>query len=220
MKIAILSANLGSFDKPIEPIVQDKPKGVDEITYHLFTDQDFPPIVGLTPRLQYRIPKLFGYEMFPDYDYYIWLDGSMSLQRPDSVEWFLEQCSGAQAAFFSHPWRNSIQEEVNHIEDYLLKGNDYITSRYKGGLHKEMMEVINEDKAYSDDWLFTSTAFIYKNCEEVHDLMMFWWYYQSRYFTCDQVALPYAIHRSGIDCNIINENQFKISYLSLVSKHK
>ena len=122
MKVAILSANLGNFDTPIDPVKQDLPEGV-EIAFHRFTDEDFPPITGLTPRFQYRIPKMFGWQMFPGYDIYIWLDASMSLQRSDSVKWLLDQLGEADVAFFKHPWRKTIKEEVNHIEEYLKKGN-------------------------------------------------------------------------------------------------
>src|ERR1035437_88783 len=100
MRIAILSANLGGFDTtPQEPVKQDL-----AVTFHRFTDKDFPPIIGLSSRFQYRIPKMFGWQMFPGYDIYIWLDSSMSLQRSDSVQWLLDQLGNADMAFFKHPW--------------------------------------------------------------------------------------------------------------------
>lgn len=220
-KIAILSANLGEFDKTAkDPVKQDLPENVSEITFHRFTDEDFPPITGLTPRMQYRLPKLFGWEMFPGYDAYIWLDSSMSLQRPDCVKWFFEQIQEADAAFFRHPQRGKISEESDHIEEKLKINHWYITPRYKNGLHKEMVEKANKDITFHDNDLYASTAFIYWNTPRVHDMMQDWWYYQSRYFTCDQVALPYAIHRSKIKVNKIMDNLFKIGYLSLVSHHK
>src|SRR3990167_3032462 len=109
-KIAILSCNLGNFDKVIKPVDQELPDGIEQIDYHCFTDSDFPPITGLTPRLQYRIPKLFGWQMFPDYDYYIWLDGSMSFTREDSAKWYMGKLGNADMAVFKHPWRKTIQE--------------------------------------------------------------------------------------------------------------
>lgn len=215
MKIAVLTANLGSFDNLIGMMNQNI-----DADYHVFTDTNFPPITGLTPRLQYRIPKLFGWEMVPDYDIYIWLDGSMSLQYKDSVQWLLEQLGDADMAVFAHPWRWTIEEEVNHIEEKLKEGNKYITSRYQNGLHKEMFEIIKEDKSYLDNMLFASNVFVYRNNEKVQEMMKSWWYYQSRYFTCDQVAMPYVIDKSELDINIIADNVFKTPYVSLVSKHK
>lgn len=219
MKIAILTANFGNFDTPVNPVSQALSQEID-IEFHRFTDEDFPPITGLTSRLQYRIPKLFGWEMFPGADIYLWHDSSMSLQHEDSVKWFLEQLGDKDMAVFKHPWRKTAKEETDHIEEYLNKGNAYISSRYKNGLHKEQYREISKDISYVDDKLYTSTAFIYRNTRKVQDAMKLWWYYQSRYFTCDQIVLPYVIHKAGLDINVIQENQFKSPYISLVSHHK
>lgn len=213
-KVAILSANLNSFDKVVEPVKQ---KGID-FTYHCFTDEDFPPITGLTPRLQYRIPKMFGWQMFPRYDYYIWLDGSLAITRDDAVKWFLEELGSADIAVFKHPTRKTIQEECDHIEDHLQKGKPYITSRYKNGLHKGQLADIKLDKDYTDDHLYASTAFIYKNSRKVRKTLSYWWSHQSRYYTCDQLAFTYAL--KDLNVKVIEENPFKASHLTHASKHK
>lgn len=215
MRVAILTAILGDFDTPVDP-VQQKIDG--EVVFHRFTDKDFPPIASMDPRFQYRIPKMFGWEMFPGYDYYIWLDGSFSFDRWDSAQWFLDQIGDAEAAFFKHPWRNTAQEETDHIEEYLQKGDKYITPRYRNGLHKEQMAKILFDQGYIDDKLYTSTAFIYKNNAKVHQSFKTWWQHTSRYFTVDQIALPYVTR--FLKVNVINQNQYKCKYLKLVSEHK
>ena len=220
MTIAILTANLGQFDTPVDPVTQDLPPGVDAIKFHRFTDANFPPITGLTPRFQYRIPKLFGWQMFPGYDVYIWLDASMSLQNPNSVKWFLNQLEDTDMALFKHPWRNTIKEEVDHIDQKLQESNKYITSRYKNGLHKEQYQEILKDKTYVDDRLYASTAFIYRNTQQVRNLMKDWLFSSARYFTCDQVALPYVVFKAGLKVNVINQDQYHIPYLTLVSRHQ
>lgn len=213
MKTIILTANLGNFDIPVDPAKQNTPS-----EFCRFTDENFPPIAGLTPRLQYRIPKMFGWQMLPGYDIYIWLDGSFSFTREDSVEWFLEQLGDDDMALFRHPWRKTIKEETDHIEEYLKKGDKYITPRYKNGLHKEQYADIMSDPNFKDEFLFTSTAFIYRDSEKVRDAMRLWWLHTSRYFTVDQIALPYVT--KDLDINMILENQYKIPYLTMVSKHK
>jgi len=220
MKIAILSANLNNFDTPVDPIPQETPKGFTEILFHRYTDKDFLPITGLTPRLQYRIPKLFGWEMMSGYDYYLWLDGSMSLIRPDAVKWFLENLGDSDIALFKHPWRNNIKEESDHIEEKLLQKGRYITSRYKNGLHKEQLAECLKDPGFKDNVLYTSTSFIYRNNRKVQNAMKLWWYYQSRYFTCDQIVLPYITYKTKLKVSVINEDQYKSSYISITSKHK
>lgn len=216
MKLAILSANLNSFDKIVEPVDQILPKGIDQIDYHCFTDSDFAPITGLTPRFQYRIPKFMGWQM-QEADYYIWLDGSMSFTREDCAEWFMEQLGNADFAVFKHPWRNSIKEEADHIEEHLQQGKPYITKRYMNGLHKEQLKDIHLDDDYKDNHLYASTAFIYKDSEEVRDALRLCFLHQARYYTCDQLAFTYALKDLAV--NMIKDNPFKCKYLEHVSKH-
>jgi hypothetical protein len=213
-EVAILSCILGDFDTPVDPAEQNV-----STVFHRWTDENFPPITGLTPRLQYRIPKLFGWQMFPGYDYYIWLDGTFSLTRLDSVQWFLEQLEDNDIAFFDHPDRHSIKEEVDHIEDHLQKGKPYITARYKNGLHKEQYEEIQK-YAYEDNKLYASTCFIYRNNFKVQNFMQEWWAQQSRYFTCDQVVLPFLLDSYKLKVKTFDEHIYKTKYMERVSTHR
>lgn len=213
MKTIILTANLGDFDTPVDPVRQ-----TTHVSFCRFTDENFPPVTGLTPRLQYRLPKMFGWQFMPGYDVYIWLDGSFSLPRGDSVEWLLEQLGDVDMALFKHPWRNTIQEETDHIEEHLRAEKPYITSRYKNGFHQEQLADIKLDKDYVDDRLFTSTAFVYRDSEPVRDALRMWWLHTSRYFTVDQLALPYVTR--NLKVNVIEDNQYKTPYLELVSRHE
>ena len=219
MKVCVLTANLNNFDTPVDPVKQSVGHG-----FHRFTDENFPPIKGLTPRFQYRIPKLFGWQFKTGYDYYIWLDGSVSLTHKDSIQWLLDKCYGYDFAVFNHPSRKTIKEEVDHLESYLTrkagtkKGQDYLIDRYENGLHKEQLEDITNDKDYTDDRLFASTTFVYKDSEHVRDVLRLWWLHQSRYYTCDQVVLPYILKDSAV--NIIKEDPFNNKYTKRVSEHK
>lgn len=199
MTAAVLSANLGNFDTPHQPITQ---LGINYLQ-HTFTDEDFPPITGLTPRFQYRIPKIFGWQIFPGRQYYLWMDAAFTLATPDSLKWFVDRIGNNDFAFFAHPNRNTIREEVDHIEEQLnkkgkTKGSRYLLDRYENGLHKEQYTDICLDKDYVDDALYHSGVFIYKDSEHTRDVMRLWWMHQSRYWTCDQVALPYILKDSAV----------------------
>ena len=218
--VCILTANLGDFDTAVDPTPQTT---TIPYKFHRFTDKNFPPIMGLTPRFQYRIPKMFGWQMYPSFDYYIHLDASVTLKRPDSLQYYLDQLGDADMAFFKHPQRSSIQEEVNHIDDYLTRrrgtkrGQDYMIRRYENGLHKEQWADIQLDKDFVDDKLYASTGFIYRDSERVRDALRLWFLHQARYFTCDQIALPYAV--KDLEVNTMNEPIFKSGHISLVSQH-
>lgn len=212
MSVCILTANLGNFDTPVDPVGQ-----LVSHDFYRFTNNDFPPIAGLTPRLQYRIPKTHGWEMKPDYSYYLWLDGSVTLKRKDCLAWYLEQLGGNDIAFFRHPNRTTIREEVQYLE--VRKDHPYIKSRYENGLHREQLVDIYKTE-YEDDRLFASTAFIYRNTKSVQEMLKEWLYTSVRYFTCDQVALPYLCWKYDLNVTEINMDPFKNPYLTVVSRHK
>lgn len=215
MKVQILQANLGDFDHPVDPVKQNTEH---EVSFHRFTDDNFPPITGLTPRLQYRIPKCFGWHMVPGADVYIWLDGSVSFERPDCVQWYMSQLGDNDIGFFKHPSRRNVRQEVEHIEEHLRLGKPYITSRYKNGLHREFLDrILNE--GYKDRVLYASTAFIYRNTSPVQRALEDWWALGSRYFSCDQIQLPWVLWKHKLKVKIFDEYIYKSGYISLVSKH-
>ena len=209
MSVIILTANLGGFDTPVDPVEQTV-----AADFRRFTDENFPPITGLTPRLQYRIPKTHAWQMVPDYDYYIWLDGSASFQREDCVRWFLNQLGNGDIAFFKHPHRGTIKQEVEYIEEHLEQKKPYITSRYNGGLHREFLTAIQRE-GYPDHTLYASTAFIYRNTPRVQRALANWWGQGSRWFTCDQVQLPYILWRDKLDVRVLDEPLYEAEHLTL-----
>lgn len=222
MNIAITTCILGDFDKPVDPVGQQGPPHF----FYRWTDGDFPPVVGLTPRLQYRIPKTHAWQMLPNYDAYVWLDGSLSFEHPESLNYYLGQLGDNDIAFFAHPHRHSISEEVVYIDSYLnreqgtRRGQDYIISRYKNGGHiEQLMEALNDD-SFVDNQLFHSGTFIYRNSPKVQEFMKDWLYSSVRHFTCDQVALPWLLHRHQLKVATMDEPIYKTRHVSLVSSHR
>lgn len=207
-KVAVLSCVLGGYDTPVDPVPQDIP-----IDFHRWTDENFPPIAQWDPRLQYRIPKTHGWEMYPGFDYYIWIDGSVTMTEPYSASWYRQSLGDGDIALFAHPTRKTIAEEVFHIEDHLRRGKSYITDRYRNGLHGDQPQFSENDPVYA------STAFIYRNTPKVQAALRDWWYYQSRYYTCDQVNLTYALQKHKLDIRILEGEVFKSPHALLQSKH-
>jgi len=214
-KICLITANMGNFDRVEEPIKQSIP-----VDFYRFTDDNFPPrYCAMTPRLQARLVKLFGWQMIPNYDYYIWVDSSLTITNPDAVKWLLKQCSGVDMAFFKHPDRDTIQEEYDFIKKKIEEGNYYLCPRYTNELLDEQLAEIKADKGFTDNLLIASGVFIYKNNPKVHNLMKEWWYHTSRYHIVDQLGLPYAIYKSECKVNIIKEHYMKNPYLKYIG-HK
>ena len=209
MRVAVISVNFGNFDKEVVHVKQSI-----SCDYFHYTDKNFTRrFNAMTPRLQARLVKLFSWQIVPDYNYYIWVDSSCFLPNKNSVKWFIDNCNGVDMAFFKHPDRNSVQEEADYLEKRLKMKCSYITSRYENEYVKEQMKEIINDKNFIDNSLFATTAFIYKNCSKVHDMMKDWWYHTSRYHICEQLSLPYVIFKNNIKIKVIPDNYLKTKYL-------
>lgn len=205
MRVAVVSANFGNFEKPIND---------GRIT---IAEKEFPlRDKSMTPRLQARIVKTHMWQFVPGYDYYLWIDSSCKLTSENSVKWFLEQLGDNDIAVFKHPRRNTVQEEADFLKRRLEleaegKKQKYIIPRYENedidGQLAEVMPMQN---------LYASTAFIYKNSREVRVAMKHWWYHISRYHSIDQLSFPWCI--KDLKVNIIQENYLKCDYIEAVRK--
>ena len=209
--VGLLTANLGGFDTVVPPVEQ---VGVTA-TWHLFTDQNFPPRVrSLSARMQARIPKCFGHEMVPLHDVYLWVDASLHVSKPDTAAWFVDQLGNNEMALFLHPWRATIHEEAAYIRQKIADGNHYLTARYAGEDIDGQMAEIARDRAYVDDVLYASTAFAYRPTFRVTSALKEWWYHISRYHSVDQLALPYVVRHLLV--SQIAEPVYKASHLTMV----
>ena len=213
-EIAVITANTGKFEK--ERVWTEQTVSCD---FHKFTDDTFPPRkAALTPRLQARIPKMFAWQLVPDYKYYIWVDSSMSVPSSDMAKWFLEKLGDYDAVFFKHPKRTTLASEAEFIKQKLQEKDYYITPRYANELIDEELAEIQADKDYTDNLLLASTIFMYRNTDTVHTLMKEWWYHTSRYHIIDQLGLPYAIYKSKCNVKILDDNYTKLEHLKHVRK--
>lgn len=219
MKVALLQAALGSLDTLVSPVSQTLLPG-DTLYVRTFTDANFPPRTQtMTPRLQSRIAKMFGYEMTPGYDAYLWVDASFSLQRPDCVAWFMAHLQGADFCTFAHPERSSCAEEAAFIEQKIADGSRYLSDRYRGELVEEQLTAIQQP-GFVDDQLYASMVIGYRNTPSVRAMLREWWVHTSRYHAVDQLALPLVLWQwaSSVRLSVLPGDPFNCPYLTRVRK--
>ena len=214
MKLALVTANLGSFDPAIDNVKQDLPSDV-ALTEVRITDKEFPPRKkSMTPRMQARIVKMHAWQFAPDQDIYLWVDSSCRLARLDSVVWFLEQLGDKDIAVFKHNRRNTIQEEADYLKERLEleaagKKQKYVLDRYENELIDEQLAEIDPNGE-----LYASTAFIFKDSQATRKAMKDWWYHTSRYHSIDQLSFTHAI--KSLKINVIQQDYLKCPYLEYV----
>jgi hypothetical protein len=163
----------------------------------------------LPARLEAKIPKMFGWQLVPNYDLYLWLDGNISLNNPDTIKYLLEQIEGHDIVVIRHHRRPNIRQEVRYLRKGLREQSIYLVTRYNNELWKEQYEEICADKDYIDDLLVIGGIFLYRNTPEVQKMMKEWWYHVSRYNVQDQISFPYVLKKSGIKIKVLDHDYTK-----------
>lgn len=205
-----------------QAVIQVSLGGMDNITpqpnYFLFTDENFPPRKSLTPRLQAKIPKMFGWQLVPGYDSYLWLDGNITLTR-EGQEHLTKELEGHDIVVLRHPTRPNIRQEVRYTRKGINQQSIYMLNRYQNEYLKELYEIIERDKDYVDDLLVIGGIFLYRNTPEVQEMMKEWWYYVTRYIVQDQISFAYVLKKSGLKVKVLNDD-FKDCKWITIKGHK
>jgi len=212
-RIAIIRANCGGFDQ-LHPCAKQDVDGVETI---IFDDGGFPPREkAMTARMQARLPKILGWMYEPGFDYYLWVDASFAIESPKCVSWFLEKLGTRDMVVFKHPDRNTVKEEIEYIEKRIADGNKYLTDRYEGEYGDEQACYLLKEE-YDDVHLFATCAIFYRNPEKIktlRDTMLEWWAHTSAFHLVDQTSLPYAIWKHQCKVAIVDNNIYKIPYIT------
>jgi len=211
--MCVVSANLGNFDAPLPHVAQEWVG----VSYALFTDVNMPPRPkAMTPRLQAKIPKMFAWDMRPDFESYLWIDASLCLSKPDSAAWFLEQLGTNDIVVFRHPHRKTIHEEAAFVRRKIEESHPYLVSRYAGEDIDGQIRAIERDPFYVDDHLYNAGAFCYRPTEKIKAAMTEWWVHTTRFHCIDQLAFSYVLRHCAV--SVINEKIHEASHLAWTRK--
>lgn len=209
MKILIISANMGS--KATNTIA---PQSVP-FDFIRLDDSNFPVRQNaMHPRLVGKIPKMMAWDLYPGYDVYLWIDAPFSFKKSNSLQWYLDQLGNKEAAFFAHPNRHTIDQELQFMLELMDKGDGYLLQRYEGESMVGQVEgrYLN-DKNFVDDKLFACTSFIYTKKlveNKEYNVMKEWFFHNCMWSVQDQLSLPYLLHKFNVNYNTINEDVYKV----------
>lgn len=216
MTVTVISANLGGIDTPPVHVPQ---VGDGTLRFVMVTDETMPlRTKALLPRMQAKIPKMFGWDLYPGADLYLWLDASFDLAQPGSVQWFVDELGTADLAAFKHPARATLRAEIHHVAAKLAGspragGAQYLIDRYEhedlDGLLKEL-----ERDQLADLPLVNAGAFIYRPTPQIQAAMKQWWYYVTRYHVNDQPGLAASLHVHGCRLHLIHDHIFRTPWLT------
>lgn len=208
MKILISSCMTGG--RCNNSIVSQHPCGADFICYD---GRNFPTRTkAMHPRLLGKIPKMLSWELNPGYDVYIWIDGPFSMKKPDSVKWYLDMLGDKEAAFFKHPNRSTVREEVDFCLSQMKKGDRYLLDRYENEDMENQVNTYLKDKNYIDDKLFACTSFVYSARlvkDKEYNILKEWFHHNCIWSVQDQLSLPYLLQKFNVQYNTINDDVYR-----------
>jgi hypothetical protein len=210
-RIVVISANLGKFS----PTPQNH---VDQnmIVHSIYLDDsNFPPRTkALHPRLQAKIPKMFGSDFAAGYDYIIWCDSTLTFTSVETVWWLLNGIGAADIAFFAHhDGRTSIRQELEFMQQY--DRDSYLEDRYDTEPLEQQVSTYLADPTFVDDKLFSAGLFIYKNKAPVRAMLSDWFTQNARWSVQDQLSLPYVLSKHpNIHYHVLPGNLLDNEYVS------
>jgi hypothetical protein len=213
---AVIQASLGGLDN----LPQHVPQTL-AYDYHLFTDENFPPRHKvMLPRLQAKIPKMFAWQMVPDYDYYLWLDGNLILNDPNTLQYFHDQIQGYDIVGLKHPRMPNVHQEIRYLRKGLREQSRYLVARYDGEFLKEQTVEIEGDKDWVDDLMIIGGIFMYRNTFQVQEMMKQWWYHVSRYNVQDQISFSYCLRKARLKVKVLDYKYDEWEYIKHVGHAK
>ena len=154
-------------------------------------------LLSMHSRLKSKIPKMLEWVSHPNYSHYIWVDSKFTLNN-GIIETLINQLGNAEIGLFNHSHRNSIQSELEFVNNLIEQGNGYLKSRYLGEKMDEQVSNYLKDTTFIDNKLFAAGCFIYskklvENTE--YNLLKEWFFHNNIYSIQDQLSLPYLLHK-------------------------
>jgi hypothetical protein len=187
------------------------PKHIDpSVDYFCFTDQPLwhklntntawkilPfPDPSLDPVRKCRMVKMLPHRFFPEYDYSVWVDGSINII--DDVRALIKQYDHPPMLCFKHPIRSCIYQEGQTCIDVGKDDPSTITKQ---------LTYYKEQGFPEESGLIESNALIRRhNDPNVVKVMEDWWKEVKTHSRRDQLSFPYVIWRNNFSPTIMGDD--------------
>lgn len=201
-KIVVYTAIFNNYDWLKEPVVPSP-----DVDYICFTDNEnltskYWKIVhikeeNLSPSLLNRkIKLLYPYTYFTDYDYSLYVDGSVMMKG--DVGSFLNKYIQDKPVLmnFKHPNNDCIFVEMNRCIKQGRGNSLMLKKQYNAYLSDGMPEHFG---------LSDNKIILRKNCDEGHQLMEEWYWHVCNYSGRDQVCLSYVLWKHNLKYSFFEE---------------
>jgi hypothetical protein len=116
-----------------------------------------------------------------DYDYTIWIDGSIRVFSRFFAEYMVDQAKD-RWAMFKHPWRNCLYDEAEESHDM---------RKYHGEPIMAQAEAYKK-AGMPSNWGFWASGIICRRNDWGDDLNALWWQEHEKWSFQDQISLSYV----------------------------
>jgi GT2 family glycosyltransferase len=142
------------------------------------------------PNRNAKIHKILPHKYFPDKLYSLWIDGSVTIQFPFSVEKLIElYLADSDMALFKHSERHCIYQEANICMQRRLDDPNVI---------KEQIQRYTKDGHPSNAGLGECTILLRRHTEQIKKFNEAWWEEIQHGSKRDQISFSYLTKKMGI----------------------
>lgn len=164
------------------------------------------------PNRNAKIHKILSHKYFPDKMYSLWIDGSVSIEFPFSIERLIEiYLADADIALFKHTERHCIYQEANICIQRRLDDPAII---------KKQIEKYTKDGHPSNAGLGECTILLRRHTEQIKAFNEAWWQEIVAGSRRDQISFSYLARKMGIKIRYFPGHLRSPNYLFTRELHK
>ena len=214
MNIAVYTVIIGKFDR----LKSIKSEFKNQADYYLFTDQDIETddytvrkVVNESRnnRRESRKYKICPHLYLPDYDYWLYMDGSFDLlASPRGL--INKYMSEHDLTVFKHPWYDCLYREFEVCTSFKM-----ITE----GNAKRQRDFYISEGYPRHNGLTENGVILRRNTEQIRNFNDFWYGIYQQYNPRDQLSFCYCTWKLGIKYNIF-EGQTSNPALTMTREFK
>jgi len=153
-----------------------------------------------------KIYKILAHRYFSDYEYTVWIDGTMFLtcNINDLIEKYLAE---VDMAFFAHRWRKCIYVEADKC---IAKGLD------NPEVIKAQMQKYKNEGYPENNGLIDGSIILRRNSPSVANINEHWWSEIQNHSRRDQLSFNYVAHKNSLKFSLINGNRYNNPYFGYI----
>ncbi len=205
MRVAILTANIGSLDEVYPPAAQS-----EEYELFYYTENTLPFLLpNLDNRMKGKYFKTQAHK-FLDHDIFIWVDASIDITSKDFVKDIVQYLQGKDVVSSLHTQRDTPYRELAYVINKMKDGDRYLLQRYaKQPLYQEY-EFYNQQELPRGYPLYNCYFFARWNNDKLNKAFDLWWDLILRYSNFDQTQFSYVAWKEKLKVSAIKTDEYFI----------